>query len=186
VAGAVECGDEGIEAGLVDVDRFGVGGGLCPGGEVMKWRRRILVNGATMLSMVLLVASAIFWLRSYVRPTVNTLGAEVPDLHTLLNTGEESHAAIIRKGTIAVYRYSWRDPVTRQFYLVSPAPMLVIPYWVLAIITAALPIVRFGVWWRRWRRHPEGCCSACGYDLRATPQRCPECGTAAATTGVKA
>ena len=43
----------------------------------------------------------------------------------------------------------------------------------------ALPLVATNliVWCRRrLARHASGMCTTCGYDLRATPQRCPECG----------
>ena len=52
-----------------------------------------------------------------------------------------------------------------------------IPDWFLAVITAILPAIFL---WRVYRNRREiraGLCASCGYDLRATPDRCPECGT---------
>jgi hypothetical protein len=49
-----------------------------------------------------------------------------------------------------------------------------IPTGALVPATALLPLAR---WWRRLRRRVSpGCCHTCGYDLRATALRCPECG----------
>jgi hypothetical protein len=54
---------------------------------------------------------------------------------------------------------------------------IVIPYWAIALLAAAAP----ATWLVRRRighgRYGRGRCRQCGYDLRASQDRCPECGT---------
>ena len=53
-----------------------------------------------------------------------------------------------------------------------------VPHWMILAVFAILPAGHMAVALRRRRRKQAGLCLVCGYDLRASPNRCPECGTA--------
>jgi hypothetical protein len=78
------------------------------------------------------------------------------------------------EGQFLVYRGALPVPPSYWYgYVVTP-------YWALQALTAVLPAVWVVRWLRGRRRGRGGLCPACGYDLRATPGRCPECGRAVA------
>jgi hypothetical protein len=65
------------------------------------------------------------------------------------------------------------DPEPRSIR--TDTQRLALPWWFLTLCSAILPALALR---RRLRvrRRPPGTCPGCGYDLRASPVRCPECG----------
>jgi hypothetical protein len=64
-----------------------------------------------------------------------------------------------------------------------PDKSITIPGWMPTLLAILIVIRESMAAWAIWstqRRRPKGLCAECGYDLRATPDRCPECGLAIA------
>ena len=136
------------------------------------------------LSLAMCVLTCVMWVRSY-------LAYEVIDIH--LRNQEILIGA--PAGGVVVYSFEKPRRVARKFeYRSWPFPagfdallntmlgfhassmgeaaMIAVPFWFLLLLTLVTPLVR----WRLSGPHAAGLCRDCGYDLRATPERCPECG----------
>jgi hypothetical protein len=75
----------------------------------------------------------------------------------------------LAKGTVATWTWKFNA--------------VIVPYWALLIPLAILPMQMFRRLFVRVRRSRRGQCLVCGYDLRHSPERCPECGEPVRTKG---
>jgi hypothetical protein len=96
-----------------------------------------------------------------------------------------------RSGDRRLAGFAWIEGDAREGMIYPGEPPLpyravVVPWWFGAASFAALPLARTAARLRRRRHAARGLCPACGYDLRATPARCPECGRAAPAKGTTA
>jgi hypothetical protein len=182
--------------------------------------RNLLFNALVVVSLLLSLAMAGLWVRSYwvadvfqidrghgfffleaTRGRLTLLDARINDETAWAYFKAQNHwgASYSRqrpydpyptRGTGVVVwdvgglRYVVSDAASRGALL---GRMLIIPIWMIIV-----PLVSFGLWGglrlaparRRSSRRRRGECAKCGYDLRATPERCPECGTISAKANV--
>lgn len=76
--------------------------------------------------------------------------------------------------------YSYRPPEDNNILRTGAMSGWATPLWCPALVLGLIVGAQCGLALRQRRaRHLVGHCPACGYDLRATPDRCPECGRVA-------
>jgi hypothetical protein len=90
-------------------------------------------------------------------------------------------APVVPRGSGEVLGFSWNR--TKMLDVDGTASVnyvqFTFPHWFAIAATCGLmvmPIVHNRRARRQHRRMESGCCVHCGYDLRASPGRCPECG----------
>jgi hypothetical protein len=169
----------------------------------MRFRRR-LFNGLAALSLLICVSMAGLWMRSYWKEDWFEWAGEHSRVDVISSRGQ-FFVSWVNEGpgigsTTGFDFYSEQATVRpsvdlraqRQIEFVGfgavadnrlvPLYGLFLPTWFLAIVFAFVPSV-----WLRMQRNVRqsltSICAECGYDLRATPDRCPECGTVPAKKG---
>jgi hypothetical protein len=172
----------------------------------MKCFRRWIFNISAALSLVVLFAIIAVWIRSefdydaFIKIVVDSAAGkhfnyviiadsgrlvlfrdEAPSNNTWRNrpwTHVPAHS-YVGKGPHGDFDnvrwiWLWRGPLGAPPFGVRTE--LVLRLWMLAVISAVMPAKWAFQRLRGQTKDTSGYCSRCGYDLRATPDRCPECG----------
>jgi hypothetical protein len=171
--------------------------------------RRWLFNLAAAMSLLLCAVTVALWVRSYWyldslqrapnpqrfwlvesadgRLYVQRNSASAPFWP---NSRLEYSGGELKRLFYSYLPFRWRfagfayghGPVPTTPGIAMTAHVFLVPHAFVATVLAVLPALWLRAAQRRRRtraRHAAGVCTRCGYDRRATPDRCPECGAVA-------
>jgi hypothetical protein len=166
--------------------------------------KRRLSTILSALSLLLFAAVVATWVRSYWVADVMAWEGNGWVIGTGSGSGELAVAWLVSNsgGSIAGVQRGYhaeppahfRDSSTPEWsvlglrYYRQSAPAMTyyqvrLPlWWIVAAVVLFGTSTALAI--RRGRKRPPGLCSRCGYDLRATPGRCPECGAVPAGASI--
>lgn len=135
--------------------------------------RKVLI----IFSLIGFIVSVWLWVRSYESVFVDTFG------HS--SSGHKS--LMLYRGNVSFTKYGPAPASSGVMPRESPAIWtLRVPIWSIALLFGVvLPGTELALRLRRRRRRKMGLCIKCGYDLRGSKERCPECGTACRETAAR-
>jgi hypothetical protein len=183
----------------------------------MKRARRIILNGLTLLSLVLGMTTVVIWVRSYWiaddfyhvhqdadEEGFSSINVRFANMGRVWITSEHQRfGQRVRMGEAFVAATGWPvhsagPPSDRPEWISNSRWFrwlgigfrrwdssgmglvhwtLVVPLW-MGLPFFMIPSISAFLWAHARHRREKKRCAFCGYDLRATPDRCPECGTA--------
>jgi hypothetical protein len=164
--------------------------------------KRRLLNLLTLVSLLLCVAVVVLWVRSYWAQDFFFIesGRQQIGLSSLWG-GLRVEWYPLNQPPPVRWRFGrWRIPIHGHILVekgqtvralgdfavqrAEPWPDVAagvrFPHWAALSAAALIPAMRGRRWNVRRRRQRRGLCPGCGYDLRATHDPCPECGSAVA------
>jgi hypothetical protein len=161
-----------------------------------------MIDGVALMSLLLCLATVVLWVRSYFvgdgfvwKPSTDAVyhsgyigrcGVRIDRREYHFDTAPyfdrqldpaPTRPAGFHPGSVAdAFGFDWHQGTDSQN---QPHAFLMFPFWSVVLITSVLPAHRLRALRRdllRRRHTASGVCPRCGYDLRASPGRCPECG----------
>jgi len=169
----------------------------------MKRLWRWLVNVLSALSVLLCLATAALWILGLWVAIHARTNSGLWYIHTEANIVTIYHQLAAEPGQLRGASFGWYRPSPLEYKAFGWHPFrekgrhwwndlglsggpnspynatvvaYTVPFWLPFLATAVPAALTVGRFLRK-RKLKEGHCRKCGYDLRATTDRCPECGT---------
>lgn|GEM_PF-2989246 len=145
-----------------------------------RWRKRLLIV-LLVLDLSLVALWAFTCIRGIIPFTSAQLACQIRDGGVWLSD-QKWDVIMGQAAGVQVFDYNLNSlfGVNSQM-----STWTVIPFWLPVALLSGIGFLLYRVNRRATEASQSGVCRKCGYDLRETPDKCPECGTEAVVSSAK-